>query len=133
MAYLLDTNTVTSLIRASHAVVTTRIYETPVTDIVLSSVVYFEIQFGAARAKWSLKRIMSMEAVLRSYSFADLTRDDAKEAAALRADLYAMGQPIGPYDVMIAAQAKTRGLTLVTAHTKEFDLILGLQVEDWSM
>jgi predicted nucleic acid-binding protein len=41
------------------------------------------------------------------------------------------GTPIGPYDVLIAGQAKARKLTLVTHNTTEFQRVPGLKVEDW--
>jgi hypothetical protein len=37
----------------------------------------------------------------------------------IRAALYRTGQPIGPYDMMIAAQASALGLILVTNNVKE--------------
>jgi len=43
-----------------------------------------------------------------------------------------MGQPIGPYDMMIAGQARAAGLILVTNNKKEFERAPGLVLEDWS-
>lgn len=58
--------------------------------------------------------------------------DDAIEAGSVRATLEAAGTPIGPYDVLIAAQALRRGATLITANIGEFARIKGLIVEDWT-
>lgn len=58
--------------------------------------------------------------------------EDAREAAAIRADLKRAGALIGPYDVLIAAQARRAGTTLVTANTREFDRVPGLSVVDWA-
>ena len=41
------------------------------------------------------------------------------------------GQNIGPYDFMIAAHARSLGLTLVSNNTKEFDRVAGLRVQNW--
>ena len=38
---------------------------------------------------------------------------------------------IGPYDVLLAGCALSRGLVLVTANTDEFARVDGLAVEDW--
>lgn len=38
---------------------------------------------------------------------------------------------IGPYDVLLAGQAKAAGLRLVTHNTAEFARIPGLTLEDW--
>ena len=50
----------------------------------------------------------------------------------IRATLYRLGKPIGPYDMMIAGQARALGLTLVTNNVKEFERVPGLLLEDWS-
>ena len=57
---------------------------------------------------------------------------DARGAGELRAALEAAGTPIGPYDVLITAQALRIGATLVTAHTSEFQRVPGLVWEDCS-
>jgi len=57
---------------------------------------------------------------------------DAREAADIRAHLRQAGSRIGPYDVLIAAQARRAGTTLVTANTGEFERVPGLLVVDWA-
>ena len=57
---------------------------------------------------------------------------DARAAGAIRRDLEARGRPIGPYDVLIAGQARARELVLVTANTREFERVDGLRLEDWT-
>lgn len=42
------------------------------------------------------------------------------------------GTPIGPYDVLIAGQARARDLTLVTNNLSEFRRVEGLKIEDWT-
>ncbi|MCA1786160.1 MAG: hypothetical protein LC657_09290 [Desulfobacteraceae bacterium] len=49
----------------------------------------------------------------------------------IRSDLYRMGRPIGPYDMMIAGHARASAMILVTNNTKEFASVPGLQVENW--
>jgi tRNA(fMet)-specific endonuclease VapC len=58
--------------------------------------------------------------------------EDAEEAGDIRAALERAGTPIGPYDILIAAQARRRGAILVTANEHEFARVPGLMVEDWS-
>ena len=53
--------------------------------------------------------------------------DDARAAGAVRAELEAVGKPIGAYDVLLAGQARRRGATLVTSNTKEFARVPGLK------
>jgi tRNA(fMet)-specific endonuclease VapC len=58
--------------------------------------------------------------------------EDATRAGELRADLERAGTPIGPYDLLIAAQALRTGSTLVTSNTAEFARVAGLRWEDWT-
>ncbi|MFM0067294.1 PIN domain-containing protein [Paraburkholderia aspalathi] len=50
----------------------------------------------------------------------------------MRAHLAKKGTPIGPYDVLIAGQARARGLTAVTHNAKEFKRVPGLTVVGWA-
>lgn len=57
---------------------------------------------------------------------------DPREAGTVRAELETAGKPIGAYDVLIAGQARRRGVTLVTSNVSEFDRVAGLKWEDWA-
>jgi len=61
-----------------------------------------------------------------------LREDDAQHAADIRAHLKRLGTPIGPYDVLIAAGARSAGDPLVTANGREFERVPGLTVLDWT-
>jgi tRNA(fMet)-specific endonuclease VapC len=58
--------------------------------------------------------------------------DDAAEAGDIRTVLETKGMPIGPYDLLIAAQARRRGATLETLNRREFAPVPGLSVTDWA-
>jgi len=49
----------------------------------------------------------------------------------VRAQLERIGTPIGPNDMLIAAQALALGLTVVTDNEREFSRVPGLSVENW--
>jgi predicted nucleic acid-binding protein len=55
----------------------------------------------------------------------------AAEAARVRALLEAIGQTIGPYDLLLAGHARSLGLIMVTNNTAEFGRVPGLAIEDW--
>jgi tRNA(fMet)-specific endonuclease VapC len=57
--------------------------------------------------------------------------EDARHAGDIRAYLEVRGTPIGPYDVLIAAQVRRRGAALVTLNVREFARVPGLIVVDW--
>ncbi|MBK1720475.1 hypothetical protein CKO27_23135 [Thiocystis violacea] len=53
------------------------------------------------------------------------------EAAKIRCELTRKGQPIGHYDTLIAAHARSLNAILITHNTREFARVEGLQLEDW--
>ncbi len=80
-----------------------------------------------ASSEIQLERLLSRGIVIAPFGAAD-----AAHAGDIRAALEAKGTPIGAYDCLIAGQARSRGATLVTANTREFDRVPGLQVMDWA-
>ncbi|RBP06253.1 PIN domain-containing protein [Roseiarcus fermentans] len=66
------------------------------------------------------------------FTLLPLDDEDPREAADIRAHLRRTGAPIGPYDVFVAAQARRRGATLVTANRRAFERVTGLSLVDWA-
>lgn len=54
-------------------------------------------------------------------------------AGGIRGLLESRGEMIGPYDVLLAAQALAANLTLVTANVQEFQRVPGLSLENWTL
>jgi tRNA(fMet)-specific endonuclease VapC len=100
----------------------------------LSIIVYHELMYGAAaseRRKANEDKIALFIAAGR-LALLGFEAADAGEAADIRAHLKRLATPIGPYDLLIAAQARRAGSTLVTANTREFERVPGLVVTDWA-
>jgi tRNA(fMet)-specific endonuclease VapC len=102
--------------------------------LALSSIVLFELRYGAAksaRPDRNARRIADFLAgPLEVLPFESA---DADEAGDIRAALERVGTPIGPYDVLVAAQARRRDALLVTANTREFARVPRLKFEDWAV
>jgi tRNA(fMet)-specific endonuclease VapC len=130
----LDTNIAISLLRGGRPDVERRLHEAFEADgsVALSSVVLLELHYGVnksgnpARARQALDRLLA-----GPFEILPFTGEDADRAGSMRADLSKRGLTIGPYDVLIAAQAFVRGLTLVTNNVREFSRVGGLQLTDW--
>ena len=96
-------------------------------------IVLYELWYGVRKSARVQANTMALAAFLTlavtPWSFEP---DDAEEAGDIRATLERAGTPIGPHDILIAAQARRRGATLVTANTGEFNRVPGLRTEDWT-
>lgn len=96
-------------------------------------IVLYEIWYGikkSARPRQNAENLAAFMALDVTLWPFDLP--DAEEAGDIRAALVRAGTPIGPYDVLIAAQARRRNALLVTANHREFVRVPGLKTEDWA-
>ena len=99
----------------------------------LSSVVLHELWFGVAKSQHIDRNAAILtEFIQGAYPILDFTNGDAEAAGQIWAALKIAGTPIGAYDTLIAGQALARGLTLVTANTREFSRVDGLKLTDWT-
>lgn len=102
-------------------------------EFFVPSIVVHELWFGVAKSQEVAANAHKLSSFLltqvETLAFEDA---DAKTAGEIRADLAHLGTPIGPYDTLIAGQALARGLTLVTANTREFSRVDGLKLVDWT-
>jgi tRNA(fMet)-specific endonuclease VapC len=131
----LDTNIVIADINNRVPQVRTRLVQTLAdgTAVGIPTIVLFELRYGIAKSQ----RQADNAADLADFLSLDITpwpfdAEDAQEAGDIRAALQRAGTPIGPYDILIAAQARRRGATLVTANAREFSRVPGLRTEDWA-
>ena len=95
----------------------------------IPSIAAYELYFGAFKSNRVEDNLLRIEQL--RVPIVNFDREDAEEAGRLRALLAAAGTPIGPYDILIAGQAKARSLVLITRNMREFSRVPGLQVEDW--
>jgi tRNA(fMet)-specific endonuclease VapC len=101
--------------------------------LTLSSVVLFELWYGAAKSAQPERNIRRIADFLAGpIEVLPFESEDAEEAGNIRAALEQRGTPIGPYDVLIAAQARRHNALLVTANGSEFARVPGLKFEDWT-
>jgi len=96
-----------------------------------SSVSLVELRYGAARSAAVSQNDLAVDELSTAVDFLDFDAEAAAHAGDIRADLARHGTPIGPYDVMIAGHARSRGLVLVTRNAQEFGRVDGLRVEVW--
>jgi len=128
VSYLLDTTVIIGLSN-DHELLTRQIRHHPVSALYVSALVMHELYFGAYGGDRTNQSLANIERL--RFPVLDFNDDDARRAAEIRARLRRLGTPIGPYDVLIAGQALSRGLTLITRNVGEFSRIEELAVENW--
>lgn len=129
--YLLDTNICIYLIKNSYPFMTEKVFSYEPSDIAISSITVFELEYGAAKSKWGEETKRKLAVFLSPFTILPFSTEDAIAAGQVRAQLEKSGRPIGPYDTLMAAQGISRGLTVVTHNTNEFIRVPGIKLEDW--
>lgn len=107
MIFLPDTNACVALLRRRDERLIARWRSVNPNDIVLSSVVVYELRYGAARSSNPAQEHSKLDlffSAFHSLPFEDLC---ARRCAEIRAHLERFGKVIGPYDLQIAATALT--------------------------
>ena len=130
MRYLLDTNACIALLNRSDPGLETRVRRHRTADVGLPAPVAYELYDGAFKSRRRDENLARLDSI--GLEIVPFDASDARSAGAVRASLERSGRPIGPYDILIAGQARARGLVLVTANVREFDRVDGLDCEDWS-
>jgi len=133
--FCLDTNVIVFAINGRVPAVEQRLRQELAagTTLLIPSIVLFELRYGIAKSVRREASTRVLDAFLaEGFELLPFDDDDAAEAGDIRAALEASGTPIGAYDTLIAAQARRRGLVLVTGNRREFERVPGLMVTDWA-
>ncbi len=130
MQYLLDTDTCIGLLRNKTQIVQQLSMKKP-TDCAISTITAYELYTGVEKCADPARERPKVELLLKTIRQMPFDAASGKEAARVRAALESEGQPIGPYDTLLAGQAIATGLTLATSNTHEFSRVEGLSIEDW--
>jgi tRNA(fMet)-specific endonuclease VapC len=131
MHYLLDTCVISDFVKGD-AATTVRFRNTPPTDIAISAITVMELRYGLAINPQRARKVEPIiSGILSSVTILPFGLAEAEKSAEIRAVLKSQGQPIGAYDVLIAATALAHQLIMVTANQWEFERVPGLSIENW--
>jgi len=130
LAYLLDTNIISDLVRNPQGHIFKKIQFFGEETICTSIIVAAELRYGI-RKKNSERLTHQVEAILSHIDILSLEAPSDEHYSKLRVFLEKAGTPIGPNDMLIAAQALTLDLTLISANTNEFSRIPDLKLDNW--
>lgn len=129
--YLLDTDIVIYTMKNKPAVVR-QAFERFHEEIAISSVTLMELYYGVERSLDKSRNLKSVEGLAARLSVLDFDVNAASHTGEIRAQLANVGNPIGPYDAMIAGHARSCGFVLVSNNEREFQRVDGLRIENWA-
>lgn len=131
MRYLRDTDTCIFAMR-NHATVVQRMAAVAPGDCAVSTVTTFELLSGVRKCNDPAKERVKVNQLLSVVTEFSFDAPAAADAADIRAVLEASGQMIEPYDILLAGHARSLGLVLASANTREFSRVPNLIIEDWT-
>src|SRR5688572_16829127 len=130
LKYMLDTNLCVRVLRDRPSGLKAK-FNAEAPGLSISTVVLYELLYGAEKSARPIDNRHQVEAFAERLEVLDFDAEAAAHSAEIRASLERKGQVIGAYDLLIAGQARSRGLIVVTGNLREFERVEGLRCEDW--
>jgi tRNA(fMet)-specific endonuclease VapC len=131
LRYMLDTNVCIHLLRGRGGALRSRLAEEAAVSCI-SVMTYHELVHGAASAADPHYERTRVDELATGLEVLDCDAEAASHSGEIHAALAQMGQLIGAYDMLIAGHARSLGLKVITANTREFARVEGLRCEDWT-
>ena len=128
--YMLDTNTVSHLIRA-HPVLTQHVQSVPITSLCISSITEAELRYGLAKRPDATRLHRVVQEFLRCVDILAWESTTAARYGMARVGLESEGKTLAPLDLLIAVHALDTDAVLVT-NDQAFSHMPGLVLADWT-
>lgn len=129
--YLLDTNTVSYIIKGNIPRVRERLLKVPMAQVTISVITEAELRFGVVRRPEAARLKIAVEEFLLRVQILPWDSEAAQHYANVRAALERTGASMGNLDLMIAAHALAAQAVLVT-NDRAFGRVKQLKIEDWT-
>lgn len=131
MRSMLDTDSCIFIIRQKPHAIRERFEACAVGDIGISTITLAELEYGAEKSSQPKRNREALEQFIDALEIAHFDRHATLHCGQIRVQLEKKGQGIGGMDLLIAAHARSLGVTLVTNNEREFKRVPGLRVENW--
>lgn len=131
VTHLLDTDVAIEVLRRRDPALPVRLATLP-GDVAISAITSMELTYGVERSRHVDANQEALDDFVALVPALPFDQAAASHAGRIRAELRRRGEPIGPYDTLIAGHARAQALTLATGNLREFSRVTGLLVEDWS-
>lgn len=133
MKYMLDTNICVYVIKKRPEQVLKKFMQYDPGELCISAITLAELEYGIENSSIPERNRLALAMFLSGIQILPFDDAAAEEYGKIRAALRRQGTPVGANDMLIAAHAKSKGLTIVTNNTREFDRIEGLTVANWAV
>jgi tRNA(fMet)-specific endonuclease VapC len=130
LRYMLDTNFCIRLLRDRPKGLRDR-FNANADALCISTVILYELLHGAEKSARPIEGRKEVERFAARVAVLPFDDAAAAHAANIRASLERKGLTIGGYDLLIAGQARSAGLVVITGNLGEFKRVDGLIAEDW--
>ncbi len=132
MLHMLDTDTVSYLIKGKSAAIESRLAALPPSMVCISVITRAELQYGLKRLGGQHRLHLAVRQFLKLVRILPWDEEAADWYADIRHQLTTEGQPIGELDMMIAAHSLSAGALLVTNNKRHYERIAApLVLENW--
>ena len=131
--YMLDTDTCSYIMKRTSEALVTRLRKFPVSEVCISVITKAELLYGVEISPRRRQDETALQAFLAYTEVLDFPDEAARHYANIRAHLKRRGTMIGANDLLIAAHARSLGLTVVTNNTREFARVPKLKIENWTV
>mgnify|MGYP000427205677 CR=1 FL=1 len=131
--YLLDTNTVSYIIKGQPIVVQKRLALIPMSDVYISSITEAELLRGIQKHPQAVTLHKTVKEFLRLVESISWCSKAAQAYAQLRSTCDQRGKQLGTMDILIASHALSLHATLVTSDQAFYHLNDMLSLENWTI
>lgn len=131
--YLLDTNICIFAIKKRPEGILGKIQKNLDHGIFVSSLTIAELEIGVENSQRPEENRLALVEFLSIFDYLNFDDEDAIAYGKLKVHLRLSGTIIGPIDLLLASQALSKGLIMVTNNIKEFSRVPVLKVKDWTV
>jgi tRNA(fMet)-specific endonuclease VapC len=131
LRYMMDTDICSYIMKGTHPLLLRKLQSVPIGEVCISVISKAELLYGVELSPKRKHDEAAVGAFLRHVEVVDFADTCAAHYARIRAELKRRGAMIGANDLLLAAHARSFGLTLVTNNVREFARVRGLSVENW--
>ncbi|NJM63730.1 MAG: type II toxin-antitoxin system VapC family toxin [Oscillatoriales cyanobacterium RU_3_3] len=132
MKFLLDTNICIYIIKRQPPQVLDKFRTLDISEVGISSITVAELEYGAYKSQQTDRNRLAFNQFLMPLEIVPFDERATQNYGQLRSQLERQGIVIGSMDMLIASQALSLGLILVTNNVKEFSRIPNLVIENWA-